>query len=557
MFSRLLCPRSTSLSESDILLKRQLKWLLLLRALLLSILLGISLLLQSSEHDITIPPLHYITYFIAGIYCFTLASSFLLRIITCYKRFAYAQVLTDSFLTSCLVFFSGGSQSIFTIVYFFPIIIGSTLLLRSGSLLIASINTLGYGAILFIEYNNFDPGFSFVLWKRPLTEFTVVLHYIAFHGLTFFLVAILSSLLAERLKKTEAALYQTTANYDRLASLYKQIFDDIGTGIITVDAHDSITSFNPASESITGFKSDEVIGNDIKDVFPAFFEADGQALRPVANLTRKDGEVIPVGYSWAKLRTQDNPGNSRVYTMQDLSQIKKMEGQVRQAEKMAAIGEMAASIAHEFRNPIAAVSGAAQLLYQESMTQPSHQGLMEIITRECDRLEKTIEEFLLFSKPTVPEKKWFSLVNLAEEVKLILKQTPSWRKDCRLEIDISPNLDCWADINQIKQVLLNLVQNACNATEGTPGKIVISACEQKNEDDESEHTMLTIADNGVGIPEKIVERIFEPFFTTRENGTGLGLAIVKQIIDSHKGSISIVPQQGMGTRFIISLPLPR
>ena len=260
MLKNILCPRSDTITESDVLLKRQLGWLLLLRALLLSLLLGTSLLLQSKEHDITIPPLHYISYFIAAIYCFTIASSFVLRHITCYKRFAYAQILTDAFLTTCLVFFSGGSQSIFTIVYFFPIIIASMLLLRPGALLMASVSTLCYGAILLLEYYNVDPGFSFELWKRPLTKVTVMMHYFAFHGLTFFLVAVLSSLLAERLKKTEAALFQTTANYDRLASLYKQIFDDIGTGIITVDANDAITSFNPASENITGFKSDELVG---------------------------------------------------------------------------------------------------------------------------------------------------------------------------------------------------------------------------------------------------------------------------------------------------------
>ncbi len=556
MFKRFVCPQSNTVTESDVLLKRQLRWFLLLRALLLSILLGISMLLQSKEHNITIPPLQYISYFIGGIYCFTIASSFLLRVITCYKRFAYAQILTDTVLTSCLVFFSGGSQSIFTIVYFFPIIIASMLLLRPGAMLTAAVTTISYGAILLLEYFNYDPGFSFELWKRPLSEFTVMMHYFAFHGLTFFLVAVLSSLLAERLKKTEAALYQTTANYDRLASLYKQIFDDIGTGIITVDANDEITSFNPASENITGFKLDEVVGRKINDVFPAIFEKENHTLRPLAKLTRKDGEIIPVGYSWARLRTQDNPGNARVYTMQDLSQIKKMEKQVKQAEKMAAIGEMAASIAHEFRNPIAAVSGAAQLLYQESMYQPAHQRLMEIITRECDRLEKTIEEFLLFSKPTIPEKKWFSLANLTEEIVVILKQTPFWRDDCNLKIDISPNLDCWADQNQIKQVLLNLVQNALNATEDVEGQIVVSATEQKD-DDESEHTLLVITDNGPGIPEKIVDRVFEPFFTTRENGTGLGLAIVKQIIESHHGSIQITANPvGKGTAFAVSLPLP-
>lgn len=549
------CPRTTPLTTADYLLKHQLQWLLLLRVLLLSAILGISVLLQSKEHNLTIPPIEYIAYFIAGIYCFTIASALLLRAITCYKRFAYAQIIIDSLLTTCLVFFSGGSQSIFTAIYFFPIIVGGMLLFRKGGLLLASLCTLSYGATLIAEYSSYNPGFKFQIWEKPLTDFAPAMHSFSIQGITFFLVAILSALLAERLQKTEAALFQTTKNYDRLASLYKQIFDDIGTGIITVDDNDMITSFNPASESITGFRAEEVTGQKINEFFPGLVPKKNKILRSVTNLTRKDNDTVPVGYSWAKLHTEKNSGNNRIYTMQDLSLIKKMEKQVRQAEKMAAIGEMAAGIAHEFRNPIAAVSGAAQLLCQDSQNQPANQRLMEIITRECDRLEHTIEEFLQFSKPTTPEKKWFSLKNLTLESVQLLEQTPSSNKDCKIVIDIPSNLDCWADDRQIKQILLNLVSNACSIIKGKNGEIYVTA--KEHEDDAGiEITVIEIRDNGPGIPDKIIERIFEPFFTTRENGTGLGLAIVKQIVESHDGDIQVKSQINQGTVFIVQLPLP-
>lgn len=555
MISRKLCPRTTSLTAADFLLKRQLQWLLLLRVLFLSVLLGISILLQSKEHGLTIPPLEYIAYFIAVIYSFTIISALLLRVITCYKGFAYVQLITDAFLTACLVFFSGGSQSIFITIYFFPIIVGGMLLFRQGGLLLASICTLSYGATLFAEYSGYNPRLGFQIWAKPLTDLGPAMHYFSIHGLSFFLVAILSALLSERLHKTEAALSQATASYDRLSSLYKQIFDDIGTGIITVDNNDIITSFNPASENITGFSAPEVTGQQINDFFPGLVPKNNNLIRSLTSLIRKDGSTVPVGYSWAKMRTQDGPGNCRIYTMQDLSQIKKMEDQVRQAEKMATIGEMAAGIAHEFRNPIAAVSGAAQLLYQDSQDQPANQKLMGIITRECDRLEQTIEDFLRFSKPAKPEKKWFSLSNVTKEAMQLLEQTPELKNNCAVTIDIPANLDCWADVHQIKQVLLNLISNAYSIIQNKNGEILITAREYEDTDG-SEKTILEVTDNGPGIPDRIIGQIFDPFFTTRKNGTGLGLAIVKQIVESHDGDIQVKSKADHGTSFFVHLPLP-
>lgn len=555
MILRKFCPRITPLTPADLLLKRQLQWLLLLRVLLLSALLGISVLLQSKEHTLTIPPLEYIAYFIASIYCFTIISALLLRAISCYKHFAYVQIIIDSLLTTSLVFFTGGSQSIFTTIYFFPIIVGGMLLFRKGGLLLASICTLSYGATLIAEYSGYNPGFSFQIWKEPLTNFAPAMHHFSIQGLSFFLVATLSTLLSERLKKTEAALSQTTENYDRLASLYKQIFDDIGTGIITVDDDDIITSFNPASENITGFSAKEVTGQKLIEFFPGLVPKKNKILRSVVNLTKKNKDTVPVGYSWAKLHTGENCVNNRIYTMQDLSLIKKMEKQIRQAEKMAAVGEMAAGIAHEFRNPIAAVSGASQLLYQDSQDQPANQRLMDIIIRECSRLEHTIEEFLQFSKPTTPEKKWFSLKNLAMETAYLLEQNLNSNKDCKVMVDIPSTIDCWADEHQIKQILLNLVSNACSIIKDKNGEIRVTAKEHED-DDGIETTVLEVHDNGPGIPNKIIERIFEPFFTTRENGTGLGLAIVKQIVESHEGDIQVKSQINQGTVFTVQLPLP-
>jgi two-component system sensor histidine kinase PilS (NtrC family) len=393
-----------------------------------------------------------------------------------------------------------------------------------------------------------------------MANFQALLHYFTIYSLTFFLVAILSSMLSTRLQKTEAELFQTASDYDQLFFLYKQIFDDINTGIITVDADNRITSFNRAAERITGYGAGETLGRKLPKAFPELKAAlPDDERRQMAAISRKNGETIPVGYSCSRLTALDENKNGSVYTLQDLSQIKKMEGQIQQAEKMATIGEMAAGIAHELRNPLAAISGAAQLLDKETQDGSVNKRLYDIILRESDRLDATIHEFLLFSKPVKPEKEWFSMRALAQEAMETLVQNPGWNHALTIDLEISPELDSWGDPQLLRQVLLNLVGNSANACRNMEnGRILLRAGERKIGDKETLQAaiVLEIVDNGPGIPEDIQERIFEPFFTTRETGTGLGLAIVRQIVHSHGGEIFLLDSQPQETIFSVRLPLP-
>ena len=539
------------------LLKRQLQWLLLLRVLLLSLLLGINLLLlKSASQKIVVPPLEYISYFIAGVYLFTIVSALTLRRLSSYVKFAYFQILVDSLLVSVLVYFSGGNQSIFTSLFFFPIIAGSFILLRKGVMAVAALSTISYGIILLLEYIQFVPNYFYQFWYLPISSPMVATNFFAVYGITFFLVAILSTILAEKLRRTESALSLTTQNFDQLSLLYKQIFDDINTGIITIDRDTKVTSFNPAAERISGYLASEVMDLSLSQKLPDIILKQRGRIRPVTDLTRKDGKRIPVGYSWTALHSTDGDADCQVITLQDLSEIKKMEDQVKQVEKMAALGEMAAGIAHEFRNPLAAISGSAQMLKKEMGDDPIQHGLMRIIVRECSRLEKSIADFLQFSKPAVPEKEWLPLDELITDTVQLLKQASNWPKDCRIVSEIPREMECWGDAQQLQRVLRNLIENACQALAGGNGEVRIVGRELEEEDGRA-ITVINIVDNGPGIPATIREKIFEPFFTTRDNGTGLGLAIVHQIIDSHGGAIKLVPAEPPNTtNFEITLPLP-
>lgn len=554
MLLKALCPKNGSPAANEH-LKRQIQWLLFLRVVFLSLLLGISILLESDKQSIFLLSHNHVAYFIAGLYLFSIFSAFILGKIHCYNRFGYLQILIDTLLVSALIFFTGGSQSVFTVVYFFPIVMGSFMLFRRGGFLVAALSTIFYALLLWIEYNGSAPRFLDPVFS-PLVTSQTALHFFAIHGLTFFLVALLSSMLSERLQKTEAALFKTTSDFDSLSVLYKQIFDDINTGIVTVDDDDTITSFNRAAELITGYTAHDVLGQRINQLFPGLIPMTKENERPVSKLIRKDGEAIPVGYSWARLNSANDAGNDLVFTMQDLSEIKKMEAKVQQAEKMAAIGEMAAGIAHEFRNPLAAISGAAQILERGLVSDPTNRRLMDIINRECDRLADTVQEFLLFSKPAPPEKRWFSLLKLAKESMETLAHTPGWPRNFQVHLDIPSDLDCLADQQLIKQVLLNLIANSSQACKRMDaGQVTVTAHEVDKGKTGRDSLVIEVCDNGPGVKEALQEKIFAPFFTTREDGTGLGLAIVRQIVESHGGDITLT-STGEGACFTITLPLP-
>ncbi len=529
--------------------------MLFLRVIFLTLLLGINLLLQSAEKNIIIPPFYYVVAFISGVYIYTICSALTLRSIKRYSTFAYSQILIDVLLITILIYYSGGSQSIFTILYFFPIIAGSFILFRKGGLAPAAASTIAYGIVLVLEYTGYHPAFFEDFLYRPFTDIRSIMNVFSIHGLTFFITAILSALLSEKLRRTEKELITTTLKYDQLAVLYKKIFDDIPSGIITVINQKHIISFNPAAEKITGFTSDEIVNKDINKVFPGLKIDTDMLFRSEVRITKKSGESIPIGYSFAKLNMPGTLDRYEVITLQDLSQTKELEKQIQQAGKMATIGEMAAGIAHELRNPLAAISGAAEVLDKSGDIKSLNQGLMNIITRECDRLQKTISAFLSFSKPYDPEKEFVPLLPLVKEMIQILQHSQDWPETCRSVIDIPEKMDCWADPQQIQKLFLNLLHNSCVALRNREGGIHIIAQEEEDVTG-AESTVITIIDTGRGIPDLIIAKIHEPFFTTRENGTGLGLSIVKQIVSAHGGKITFSSTENMGTTVKVCLPLP-
>ncbi len=554
-------------------LRHQLLWMLLLRVILYTLLLGITFLLGNANLEIITLPKNIFILLLLSVYTISILSAFSLQASRKnLRKFGFIQTLLDTLFATILVYCTGISHSIFATIYFFPIISGGLILPRKGGLIAASASTLLYGTILILEYTATFPSYFNDFSFTPSQNIFALINHFSVRGLTFFLAAILSALFGMRLKTTEKVLSDTIRSYDKLTHLHKKIFDHIATGIITTDVNYIITATNNATYLITGYAPENLIGKNITKVFPTLHLQD-VAARLSSDFTKSDGTKIRIGYSLVKVDvpnpTRNHPSsaigpveeNNNLITLQDISEIEKLERQIRQGEKLAAIGMMSASIAHDFRNPLTAISGSAQVLVKEfTDDSEEHQAnfiLSSIIVRESNRMISTISDFLKFARPETVEKQWFSLENCITEVLEVCKADPSWPPTCEVQHKMVENIDIWADERQFFTVINHLIQNALAFCPARKENILIEAKEVTSLGESSASTIkISVHDNGPGVADNLYEKIFEPFYTKRADGTGLGLAIVKQTMDVHQGLIELDKSHLGGAVFTLHLPLP-
>ena len=565
----LFFPKAPAVQGMDHILRQQLLWVLLLRVILYTLLLGITYVLSEYRFGIIILPNSVLTLLLLLVYIITIFSALVLtRLSINLQRFGFIQCIIDTLFACALTYFTGISNSIYASLFFFPIISGGLLLPRKGGLIAAATATLSFGVILFCEYQGFVPGYFQETYYFPLQNALELVNLFAVKGMTFFLAALLSAMFGFRLTSTEEVLSDTIHSYDRLSHLYKTIFDNISTGIITANDDNIITSANTAAQTITGYELSDIIGRDLHDIFPNI-DLDSKTMRQATDFYKKDGSHIRIGYALTPLpkpqrnhpdqvKNRNGDDESKLVTLQDISEIEKMERKLRQGEKMAAIGMMSAGIAHDFRNPLTAISGSAQVLANEFKAESpagssENTVLTNIILRESNRLITTISDFLELARPDVAQRKWFSILNCVEEVLQVCRADPQWPTTSTIQIEIDARLDIWADEKQFFTVMNHLIQNGMVFCQDKNEIMRIEATELTLEEDQ-EMLLVTVEDNGPGIAEEMREKVFEPFYTNRANGTGLGLAIVRQIVEGHKGSIDLSRSSLGGAKFSIILP---
>lgn len=554
--------------------QRHLLWWILLRMLLGSLLYGGAYFLQTKEviNSITLP-VTYASLLLLLSYVFSVVSAFFLQRKKPESQtlwiFGLSQLCVDAFFIAVLVYGTGCSVSSFAPLFSLPVIAAGLILYRFGSLFLAAVCSFLYGSILLAEFYGYVPSYFFNHPYQPPTSLQEMSNLFAFYGLFFFLAAILSTLTGSRLHRTQKALHEREQAYDRLALLYRQIFNDISTGIITTDQENMINSYNQAAESITGYSAAQVLGRPLNAFFGAL---DGEATQPrrnVCDFVKKDGSTIRLGYSYTRLNLQNGENieakkesKAKVITIQDISLIERMEEQMREAEKLAAIGEMSAQVAHDFRNPLTAISGSAQMLAtgldctNGERSAKTTNTLINIILRETERMEKTISDFLLFARPTEPDCAWFHLSIMTEECLALFRKRNEKYPQVVIQAKIDKELLCWADRHQLCKLMTELVENACAATAAIvqAGKVVIRARAVWSE--EKDTLLLDVCDQGGGIPLEIRDQVFIPFFSRRPDGSGLGLAIVHQIARLHDGTVIIIEDEEYHSILRVSLPQP-
>ncbi len=530
----------------------KLSWLLLGRLLLAVFLVG-SLLFFQFRYEIYHIPLATLVEFttvvgvLSGLYGRLLKTSQNLVFL------AYVQISGDILLISWLVLFTGGIDSGFSIIYHLAIIAASIILYRRGGYYSASLASILYGGILDLQYYG-----ALGLPQSQNYTSVQVLFLLFVNILSFYLVAFLSGLLSERLRKTRQALREKSSDLNDLKVLQYHILRSVGSGIATIDMSGEITSWNNSAEQITGYsyedvrgRAKDVFGQGIKGLFGHTDDLRDHSVRFQGEIVKRAGTKATLGFTASLLKDDNDLVRGIILTFQDITRLIEMEEQIRQQERLATVGSLAAGIAHEIRNPLASLSGSIQMLQSDLDLKGEHKHLMDIVLRETDRLNTIITEFLDYARPRSIQQEPIALESLLRETIELFRNSRNYHNDMFIEQDVLPDLIVSGDPHRLRQVIWNLLINAGQAVQGK-GTIRVSAGSHRTDD--SNEIAIRIADTGSGIAREHMPNIFDPFFTTKSDGTGLGLAIAYRIITDHAGSIDVHSVVGEGTVFTIKLP---
>ncbi len=565
----------------------KLKWLVGLRVLLASALLGSAVVLDLHER------LPFPTAPLYGLLAATFALSLVYAVTLRSQRWLQAQVFVqlglDLILVSLLVHFTGGLDSVVPFMYIFVIFAAANVTEHRGGLIVGILSVLLYVALVLAEWTHTVRPVEFAGGLAPLRSTGYAVYQVLIHTVAFLAVAILSSHLAHRLRQTGQELERRGLDLRNLQTLHQSIVSNISSGLMTLDLDGRIVSFNEAAERITGFGFPSLRDRSWRespfaDCVP-MAEFFSNPTVPLVNaiteisLRRRDGRIIPVGLSCSSLRQADGTTVGLVAIFQDLTERKRVEDQLRRADRLAALGQLAANIAHEVRNPLAAISGAVEVLREDLTTTGPHRKLLELLLGEAHRLKLITGQFLDFAKPQSLLFRPCAVRPLIEETLRLLERSGERHPNTTWTvIERVPDAQVLADADQFRQVVWNLCLNAIQAmsqggrltvvvrasapdtaamrlsggaaSRTTPPSLIDDGSTRSLGDSTPEEWVeIEFQDTGKGITSDELQRIFDPFFTTRPSGTGLGLAIARKILESMGGYIGVESSVGAGTTF--------
>lgn len=472
---------------------------------------------------------------IGVVYVLTLAYAVVLRRGIVGERAAYAQVLGDVVLASAVVFLTGGAESPFTFTYSVAVVAAAILLYQRGALIAAASSAVAFAAVVLIvqlkliapplEAQQLSPGrLTFVLASNGIAQLSI---------------GILASYLSRQLATAGGRVLAGQARIEELVDLQNLILDAMPSGLITCDESGNVTFVNPAANAILKRAAGETAAN-IEELLPGVRRLNSGDGRAELTVPTRAGERI-LGLTVTSLGAGSR---SSLVVFQDLTELRRAEEQLRTVDHLAALGKFSAQLAHEIRNPLASMRGAAQMLGNEGTTDAAAGRLTRILIREADRLSALADDFLHFARPPPPKLEPIELGKLIADTVEMLKADPLAR-GVTLEVAASPVLGL-GDAAQLQQVVINLVRNALAAV-GPGGRVRVVVTMRGNQPE------IRVWDSAGRIPASDLTRIFEPFYSTRPGGTGLGLSTAHTIVRGHGGEISVRSAPSDGTEFVVAL----
>jgi two-component system sensor histidine kinase PilS (NtrC family) len=542
--------------SSDRDLGRQLKWLMTFRVVVTTTLLVCTFVIELLFRPLL--PLQPFYVLAIAAYVLTLGSAAALRTGRRTTLQAYAQLAGDAAIVSGFVYLTGGVQSPFSFLYLPGIVAGCLLLPRRGGLVAALSSWSMYATLAILLQRGLLPPSPQGLFPETGVPSVRVVYALLAHLMSFLALAYLTSHLTENLRRTGQELELRQDDLAALRDFNDNIIDSINSGLLTTDAEGRVTFANRAAEEITGVPGSALAGRTIQDLLrqdAAFLERIRSALeqrrRHRFEIDWRDpaSRDLFLGFTVSVLKERDGRPLGMIFIFQDLTEIRVLEEEVGLKKRMAALGEMAAGMAHELRNPMASISGSVQVLQRDLRPSGEAGELMDIVVKESKRLDGIIRDFLLFAKPGRFHEEEADLGAMLRETVSLLENSDERRRDHRVLVDVAPGrVTARVDVNRMRQVFWNLAKNALRAMPG--GGTLTAAARPEAEGG----AVVLFTDTGVGMSEADVAANFQPFHGSFRGGTGLGLAIVYRIVQEHGGRIQVRSRHGSGTEIAIHLP---
>ena len=472
---------------------------------------------------------------------------FLVSVWSEHRLQAILQVLSDLVMVTLVVDVTGGIDSSLNFLYPLVIVVACMLLPRTWGYLSAALAFIFFGTILELDYYNIIPSYSSSHPKLNALRVVIFVNLFA-----YFAIAYLAGLLMSKLRQVDVQLKDASGALENLQALHESIVQSMSGGVITTGLDGRITLVNRAAQQLLEISEAELRGCSVGDLFqdplPHFgvARADAEVRYVAVNGFRKTFRVM---VSSLNLSARGDMGF--VYSFDDLTEVRRLEREVRMQDRLAAVGRLAAAIAHEIRNPLTSIAGSVAMLSDAPALNSEERHLLQIVIRESDRLNNIITDFLAYSRGKQYRFERVNLIPLLQDTLTLLEHRLT-AENAGIRIQrLFPKSEAWAlaDGDKLKQVFWNFCENAVRAIKTTKnGGTLTVAMAERGPDWE-----MSFADTGPGINPQQTEKIFEPFQSNFEGGTGLGLAIVYQIIQAHEGKVWARSEVGRGTSFVVRL----